>query len=301
MQPPKQTVKIMKTSIIISGKGIRENNATQETGRNPKATFEYDKMLTSKILKTFKFYPHNRGMENGVDIKRANQIANEIINKGTEWLLKPIIVNGVTKTILDGHTALTAAKIVLERTGRDIEFLVMIKYNIPQFTKFFENIADFNNKAKPWSTDNYIECYVLEGVEDYVKLKEAAIKLGAPFIKKNGNPNYRYVAALVGSTDNGAGGMLRKGEFKYTDEILERGERVKDVFFALTGNINTSAWFERFIVAYVRQEESGTLTPEQLKSLYIRHKDEFVFNGSTKTDDWAEQFRNICRKYVTIA
>lgn len=257
-------------------------------------------MPTSEVLRTYKFYEYNRGIVGGIDKKRATEIASEIMGEGdkpsTEWLLKPITVEGNKKILLDGHTELAACEKVLKDIDRDIELIVVEKYNCPRRARLVELISSFNNCQKPWSTAIYVECYALEGREDYVKLQEAAQTLGEPFTKKNGKPNYRYICALLGQTMDTE---LRKGTFKYSDEILERGERVKDLYFTLTnGDVKTAAWFERFILAYVRMEAS---CGSWVMNVFKKNRDKFVFDGSTKTEDWRNQFDAIMKSEYNAA
>ena len=92
---------------------------------------------------------------------------------------------------------------------------------------------------------------------------------------------------------------LRKGTFKYNDEILERGKRVKELFYVLTeGKVKTAAWFERFILAYVRMEAA---CGKWVMNIFQKHKEDFVFDGSTKTEDWAKQFNTIMEKEMDAA
>lgn len=257
-------------------------------------------MPTSEVLKTYKYYVNNRGLEGGIDKKRATEIASKIMGEGdrpsTEWLLKPITVHGVKKIVLDGHTELAACQKVLKDEERDIDLIVVEKYNCPKRTTLAEIISAYNNCQKPWSTATYVECYAQEGREDYVLLKLAAEELGEPFVKKNGKPNYRYICALLGQTMDTE---LRKGTFKYNDEILERGKRVKELFYVLTeGKVKTAAWFERFILAYVRMEAA---CGKWVMNIFQKHKEDFVFDGSTKTEDWAKQFNTIMEKEMDAA
>lgn len=257
-------------------------------------------MPTSEVLKTYKPYEFNRGLEGGIDKKRATEIASKIMGESgmptTEWLLKPITVHGVKKIILDGHTELAACEKVLKDAERDIELIVVEKYNCPKRVATAELISAYNNCQKPWSTATYVECYALEGRESYVLLKMAAEELGEPFVKKNGKPNYRYICALLGQTKDAE---LRKGTFIYSDDILERGKRVKDLYYILTeGKVKTAAWFERFVLAYVRMEAS---CGDWVMNVFKKHKEDFVFDGSTKTEDWTNQFNAIMKSEYNAA
>lgn len=257
-------------------------------------------MPTSEVLKTYKPYEFNRGIEGGIDKKRATEIASKIMCEGdrpsTEWLLTPIIVDGKKKSIIDGHTKIAACEKVLKETEKDIELIVVEKYNCPKRMRPWEVVGMLNSCQKPWRTETYIECYVHENIEDYVKLKEAAQALGEPFTKKNGKPNYKYVCSLIGSTVPDA--IMKNGLYKYSDVIFKRGQRVKELFDQLTnGKVQTSAWFERFIIAYVNLEESADPDGEWLKDWCIENKNDFVFDGSTKTEDWRKQFAAVFQKW----
>ena len=223
-----------------------------EKNAHPTSVGTVKEINTSEISKFYKPYVFNRG-EGEPDIARVKKIAKSIIGSeeippvynGTFWLVSPLIVNSRTKVIVDGHYTKAALERVLDLKGWDLPVLVIEK-EFPKGMPDREIVSMFNNMRKPWAVHNYIECYVLEGLEDYVKLKNAAIELGYPFTNKQGKVNYRYTSALLGSSQQTP---LKKGEFKYADTIVERGEQVKALFAAMGGK-QTSAWFESFIIAY---------------------------------------------------
>lgn len=248
----------------------------------------------SKLFNKYKPYYANRGQGwEGMDMTRVMKIAKSIIGSneippvynGTYWLVNPIIVNVKTGMIVDGHYTVAALLKVLELSGWDLEAIV-IEREFPKGLSDMTIVSMFNNTRKPWPAEQYIECYVKEGVEDYIKLKEAALKLGGPFVKLNGKPNYRYVSALVGTSQAGS---LKKGTFKYNPVIVERGERVKELFYAISKTRQTSAWFESFIVAYSKQEEAN---PKAFK-VFMNNADKFVLDGDTTEEGWSEQFNRV--------
>lgn len=257
----------------------------------------------SELSDRLKPYIYNRG-DGKLDEARVRRIAKSIIGSneipphynGTDWLISPIIVNKKTDVIVDGHYTKAALEYVYENEGWDIEALV-IKREFPKGKSDREIVSSFNNMRKPWTAENYIECYVSEGVEDYVKLKNAAISLGYPFVNKGGKPNYRYIAALTGTPQ---AGNLKNGRFIYTDAIMERGKRVKELFDSLNGK-RSSSWLEAFIIAYCNTFEGsldGNVGLKVLKS----HMGELDWFGDTgKVDYWQNQFRRILTNIVSAA
>lgn len=225
-----------------------------EVGKRPVVKY----VKTTELFKHYVPYEFNRGEgEEGMDFSRVKKIAKSIIGStdippvynGTYWLVSPIIVNSRTNKIVDGHYTATALTKVHEMTGWDLEAIVIEK-EFPKHLSDREIVSMYNTMQKSWQAQNFIECYVMEGVPDYVKLKDAAIKLGYPFTNKSGKPNFRYTAALVGSVQSA---NLRKGTFKYDDAIRRRGEKVKELFNAMKVN-RTNSWVEPFAVAYCELE-----------------------------------------------
>lgn len=224
-----------------------------------------------------------------------NSIAKSIIGEeglgtynGTFWLVNPIIVRKKQDkqgVIVDGHYTAAALNRVYDLTGWDLKTLV-VEREFPKNLSDREIVTKFNNCRKPWPTEAYIKCYIMEGNQDYIKLDKAARDLGGPFVKKNGKPNYRYVSALLGIKQ---GATLKSGKFVYDPIIVERGERVKELFYAISKTRQTSAWFESFIVAYCKQEE----TNRNAFKVFMKNADKFVLDGCTNDEGWTEQFNRI--------
>ena len=279
-------------SIKINGHVNTKGAAVQNDF--PASVGNFQKVKASQLFKLYKPYYANRGEgPEGMDTARVMRIAKSIIGTeaigsnytGTYWLVNPIIANAKTRMIVDGHYTAAALNKVLELTGWDLEVLVLER-EFPKHLSDMDIVSMFNNSRKPWAAEQYIECYVKEGKEDYIKLKKAAIELGGPFVKKNGKPNYRYVSALLGSSQSGT---LKKGTFKYNPVIVERGERVKELFYAISKTKQTSSWFEPFIVAYCKQEE----TNRNAFKVFMKNTDKFVLDGCTNEEGWTEQFNKI--------
>lgn len=284
-----------KINSLASIKDTSEQGAEAIPTKVGKAVF----VKASELFKKYKPYYANRGEgPDGMDMARVTKIAKSIIGSeaigsnynGTYWLVNPIIVNAKTRMIVDGHYTAAALNKVLELTGWDLDTIV-IEREFPRGIKDMTVVSMFNNSRKSWCAEQYIECYIKEGVPDYIKLKEAALKLGGPFVKKNGKPVYRYVSALVGKSGANA---LRKGEFKFDPVIIERGERVKQLFYAISSTKQTSTWFESFIFAYCDQEENN----RKAFKVFMQHADELVIDGCTAKEGWNEQFNKIWDKVL---
>lgn len=252
-----------------------------------------------KVVKTSDlgrlYHPYNANRGQGMDLidkARVRQIAKSIIGSkevpgvynGTAWLVEPIIVNARTKMVVDGHYTWAALKEVLEKDGADWPVLV-IEREFPRGLSNAQIVSMFNTCRRPWQSCDYVECYVKEGLPEYVKLKQAAMRLGGPFVKKNGKPNYKYVVALMNGSDYPS---LRKGTFKYDSVIEGRGERIKELFYRLSKTRQTSNWFEQFIKAY---SEAENILGENAFKRLMAHADEIVMDGCTDTKGWTEQFK----------
>lgn len=254
---------------------------------------QFKTVLASELSKLYKPYNANRGQGmDSIDMARVRQIAKSIVGtkdipgvyKGTAWLIEPIIVNARTKMVVDGHYTWAALEEVLKKEGVDWPVLV-IERDFPKEYTNAQIVSMFNTCRKPWASYDYVECYVKEGLPDYIKLKQAALKLGGPFVKLNGKPNYKYVVALMSGNDYS---KLRKGEFKYDSVVEERGERVKQLFYRVSKTRQTSNWFEQFIKAY---SEAENILGDKAFSRLMAHADEIVMDGSTDTKSWTEQFQ----------
>ena len=279
--------------IKLNGTQVRSKAMDQQVENAP-ATIGLRKIVkTSDLRKFYKPYNANRGQ--GMDLidkARVRKIARSIIGSkdipgvynGTAWLVEPIIVNARTKMVVDGHYTWAALEEVLKTEGVDWPVLVLER----EFPKGYSNmqiVSMFNSCRKPWQSCDYVECYVKEGLPDYIKLKQAAIKLGGPFMKVNGKPNYKYVVALMNDSDYPS---LRKGTFKYDSVIEERGERVKELFYKVSKTRQTSNWFEQFIKAYSSAEN---LLGEKAFNRLMAHANDIVMDGCTDTKGWFEQFQ----------
>lgn len=248
---------------------------------------------TSELSKKYKFYNANRGEgKEQMDMARVRKIAKSIIGSGevpgvydgTYWLVEPIIVNAKTGVVADGHYTWAALEMVRSMVGWDLPVIV-IERDFPKTLTQMQVVSMFNNCRKPWQSSDFVECYVKEGLPDYIKLKEAAITLGGPFVKKNGKPNYKYVVALMENSDYPS---LKKGTFMFKPGIIERGERVKELFYAISKTMQTSNWFEQFIKAYTQAE---CTLGEKAFSRLIAHAGEIILDGCTDTEGWKSQFR----------
>lgn len=273
---------------------IRNEVADKQVEAIPTKVGKVEIVKASEIYKKYSPYYANRGEgTEGMNMARVKKIARSIIGteeippvyNGTYWLVNPIIVNAKTKMIVDGHYTAASLFEVYKTKGWDLPAMV-IEREFPKGLSDMFIVSMFNNCRNPWGAEAYIECYVMEGKEDYIKLKNAAIALGGPFVKKNGKPNYRYVSALVGSCQ---AGTLKKGDFKFNPAIIERGERVKELFYAISSTKQTSSWFESFITAYVKQEEVN----RNAFKVFMKYADMIVVDGSTNEDAWNEQFSKI--------
>lgn len=256
-------------------------------------------VMASELPEKYRWYDANRGEgREGMDMARVRKIARSIIGSreipsvynGTYWLVEPIIVNAKNGMVVDGHYTWAALNEVLKTTGMDLPVYV-IEREFPKYLSNMQIVSMFNSCRKAWSSCDYVECFVKEGDPEYIKLKNAALKLGGPFVKKNGKPNYKYVVALVNSSEYT---NLRNGTFKFDPIIEERGERVKQLFYRISKTRQTSNWFDQFIKAYVKQEEAN---PMAFK-VFMKYSDRITLDGCTNTDGWTEQFGNIWNEVI---
>ena len=298
MQPEAKKNQTMIT--LNSGISIAKGSSDAKCEAIPTQMGKVVTVKTSELSKKYHEYKANRGEgKEGMDMARVRRIARSIIGSneipsvynGTYWLVEPIIVNAKNKMVVDGHYTWAALNEVLKSTGWDLPVFV-IEREFPKSLSNMQVVSMFNGCRKAWSSCDYVECFVKEGDPEYIKLKSAAVKLGGPFVKKNGKPNYKYVVALVNSSEYV---NLRNGTFKYNPIIEERGERVKQLFYRISKTRQTSNWFDQFIKAYVKQEEANPIA----FNVFMKHADKIVLDGCTSTDGWTEQFGKIWSEVIT--
>ena len=259
---------------------------------------EVSTVRASELFNVVSPYFANRGEET-MDMSRVKKIAKSIIGEAeipgvhnsTFWLVEPIIVDQ-KNVIVDGHYTAAALLEVYRKTGYDLPVYV-IKRKFPRELKTVDVVSKFNTCKVQWRNEDFVGCYLMEGYPEYIKLRDAAMKLGKPFVKVNKNgeittPNYKYVCALM--TDNSYP-TLRKGDFKFDESIVERGHRVQELLKKIFNgeDYKVSNWVEQFVKSYTRQDSSN----KNSFKVFMKYADRFVMDGSTSMATWDKQFQDI--------
>jgi hypothetical protein len=145
-----------------------------------------------------------------IDKKHVDKLKTSIEEND---LFNPILVNEEYQ-IIDGQHRFHA----LQALGKPIEYIVVPGYGIKQ-------VQLLNTHSKNWSVEDYLECYIKQGVKDYVTYKEFREAYGL---------NHKQTMQVLGGvrTDNTSlSQVFREGAFKVGDinKAVETFKRINAI------------------------------------------------------------------------
>ncbi|RYD56982.1 MAG: ParB/RepB/Spo0J family partition protein [Sphingobacteriales bacterium] len=169
--------------------------ATMTNGATvPTATKPTNKggVMSTKDYALFQIISGNRK----IDKKHVEKLKASIKDND---LFNPILVNEDYQ-IIDGQHRFTA----LHQLGMPIKYMVVPGYGIKQ-------VQLLNTHSKNWSVDDYMECYISQGIKDYQTYKEFRQSYGF---------THQQTLEILGAGkigDKNYSRVFREGQFKIGD------------------------------------------------------------------------------------
>lgn len=244
----------------------------------------------------YHWYENNRG--DGTDMNRVSEIAYDIAFHNTGWMLPAVMVNKITKTVIDGNHSGMAQIQAYEKYGMPTEILVI---EVEPIDENGASIGDAkavqvkNNNQRPWSLENYVKCYINEGNPDYIRLKSMTEELGEFFLDEKGKYHWRYASALRGSSQQGP---IREGTYELSkkdmQEQIKLGKEIVE-FWTLLGKPKISAWVESFIFAWVKTRAffGNNLKIERMKKFLASDEGKTWLDATSSTKVWMQRFTSV--------
>lgn len=201
--------------------------------------------------------------------------------------MPPITVNIVTNHIIDGQHRLKAYQDLISDGTLDNTTKLKVMYVEIPIEEEKQAIIDANTNSKNWSLDDYIASYAKAGVESYVKLDEWC-KMHS-LASENGRSKFRYGAAII--TGRRCSNELKNGEFKFTDEELERAEDIHAEMLEIVELFDMrgkGSWIECLAISWisVRNQHDFRVWSKELKA----KKRKFVRLPKDSSKDWDNIF-----------
>ncbi len=141
----------------------------------------------------------------------------------------PIIVNPITKHILDGQHKREAVIKAYEKGDIDENARILVGlWEIDDIEEENKVIVMLNTKSKNWTLNDFVESYSKYN-ENYRRLREFCdTHMLCNSISKSGKKKYkyRYPAAMI--TGKGGQDLLRGGTFSFTEEQLNTASKIHD-------------------------------------------------------------------------
>lgn len=161
-----------------------------------------------------KFIKGNRNVINSPHITTIE----EAMHRGD--FIPPIIVDTNTLTIIDGQHRYTAA-CNLWKKG--------LPYNLNIILHNFDNpllaAINYNSKSKKWSTDNYVDAYIVDGRKSFELLKKFCAEHILFSRRGFGINNVNYQGAAQMLTGVPCQGAIPKGTLVITEQQCIDGEK----------------------------------------------------------------------------
>lgn len=154
----------------------------------------------SEFGRVFKLCSQNRT----INREHVNKLAASILETG---IFAPIIINGQTLVVEDGHHRYMAALAISRMLGIDLEIpYIFVEPKVSDF----QALLAINNVSKQWNSRNYCESALRSGDKNYRALYEYAKAYG--LINPNTRlPKMRIVSAYIGN--KAIEEYVRKGEY----------------------------------------------------------------------------------------
>lgn len=136
--------------------------------------------------------------------------------------MPPITINMITNHIVDGQHRLKAYQELHQSGEIPADYKIKVMFVEIPLVEEKQEIIDANTNSKNWTLDDYITSYSKGGIISFMKLEEWC-KAHA-LSSENGKSKFRYGAAII--TGRRCSGDLKKGTFSFTDEQLQRADKV---------------------------------------------------------------------------
>ncbi len=212
----------------------------------------------------FRMISGNRGL-NEVKIKK---IIKEIDGGNDVLKYYPIQVKtvGDMLEILDGQHRF----FISQKLKRAVHFIIL------QESKSMADIAKINSNTEKWTQQNYINCYISQGNEEYKKLQKFlntyGINVGTSLqLLTTGNPGMEGNDSTL--TEKFQHGLILVTYLEEAVELAEICKRFSDFKY----------WIDRsFIIALYRIKKAGLISMDDLYEAYRKCPELLVKNYSYK-------------------
>lgn len=244
------------------------------------------KIYITKDYDRFRMINGNRALNQ----RKIDRILKDIKGGNNMLRYKPIEVRQYENflEILDGQHRMFVSK----KLGQPVHYIIV------EENKSMAEIATINSNVDKWKYDDYINCYINQGNDHYVKLQEFlnlyGISIGTTLkmLSKKG-------IVQVGGTDPELLEKFFKGLFKivYWDESVEIAERAK-LFSSF------KSWNSRYFIDAINRIHKAKLVElEVVLEAFKRNPDKMLNQSSTKQYIYnLEQIVNIGKqKRIVIA
>lgn len=282
----------------VSGNKVAIGTQQLENTATETVQIKFNNFFTFPIEdlgKTIKFYEANRGY--GTDMDRVEEIAYDIVNNNTAWMIQPLCIDKKEKIILDGNHTGNAILLAAEKYNVVVPNIPAMELERPKGMSIATAVQILNNERKPWTLPMYIENNIREGNINYKRLSEMGEELGPFFIENDGKVRWRYLSSLAGTSQQKE---LRSGKYILTKQMQEEqislGREIVDLWNT-AGKPNIGPWTESFIFAYFKErKEVGVAAFKILLKLIQQNK--IIFDGSTSTKIWYNRLHGEVDKYL---
>ena len=272
------------------------------------------KILNYDEVKDFGRNQKNRLVEH----KHQKEIVDTIKGKtfNSEQLvfgLNPIIINPITKHILDGQHRWSAFIYCIEKNLINSDAHVLIGLWNCKEDEEIEIVQLLNTKTKNWSLNDYMESYstydtsfnmlkMFCSMEEHPYLhKKITVKSdedkNKTVIKK---ANYRYGAVLM--KGKGCQAVLKNGTFDCSKDEFETAMSLYPEVIAIMeafGYTKIGTWFEALTISWIKYRNKidvNIFTSDKKKYQDIISKASKYTIVSKTQNDWDDAFRYIIEK-----
>ena len=244
----------------------------------------YFDFVTYAGTKAFKRHPRNRA----IDKKHVQEIKKQMIEAFTS--MPAIVINIITMVIIDGQHRLAAFKALVESGFLPEDAKLPVMYVSIPVENELDQIIAAQLHARRWKPEDFIQSYVNDGNESYVKLY-AWCKTHALCVNgKNNKP--RYAAAMMKGKN--CQKVLQNGDFTVTDEEIARAEEIHSEIITICDVLNignTGTWLEAMIISWYNNR--GLHTFNEWYSMLKRHKKALANLPKQKLTDWNSLFAQV--------
>ena len=205
----------------------------------------------------------------------------------------PVVVNPVTKHILEGQHRLAAFIKSYELGYIDDNARILVAYWEVQDEEA-ENLLtiDLNSKTKNWSPEDYMTCYA-QYIDYYKDLKEFCDThcLCNEEKKNKKTYKYRYAAAMI--TGKGEQTALKAGTFKFSKDDLNVADKIHNELYAIRKKLGVPLIgndIEPMAVEWHKQRK--LISVADIKNLQYIPKSIRETKFKSKTD-WSDAFAKL--------